>query len=187
MRGAPGWARLAHRVLHKFGKKPFLYAGGLGRRLHQPVAWLERRYARPLRVGARSGVVIAAGGFVANRALMREHAPAYRGGLALGTVADDGSGMRLGVAAGGVTKFLDRVSCWRFITPPSAFLRGVLVDRAGGGSAMNRGTEPRLARPWCTGQVAGRGCWSTRPSCPSPGASFSAARSGSSWSRRSTC
>ena len=131
MRFAPAWARLAHRVLHKLGKKPFLYAGSLGRRVHQPVALLERRLARPLRVGARSGVVIAAGGFVANRALVREHAPAYRGGLPLGTVADDGSGMRLGTAVGGMTKFLDRVSCWRFITPPPAFLGGLLVDRSG--------------------------------------------------------
>jgi 3-oxo-5alpha-steroid 4-dehydrogenase len=128
---APASARLAHRVLHKLGKKPFLYAGSLGRRMHQPVAILESRYARPLRVGARSGVIISAGGFVANRALLREHAPAYRGGLALGTVADDGSGMRLGVAAGGATKFLDRVSCWRFITPPPAFLGGLLLDRSG--------------------------------------------------------
>jgi 3-oxo-5alpha-steroid 4-dehydrogenase len=131
MRGAPVWARVAHRVLHKVGKKPFLYAGSLGRRFHQPVALLESRFARPLRVGARRGVVIAAGGFVANRALVREHAPQYRGALPLGTVADDGSGMRLGMAAGGAAKFLDRVSCWRFITPPSAFLSGLLVDRSG--------------------------------------------------------
>ena len=129
MRSAPGWARLAHRALHMIGKKPFLYAGSLGRRMHRPVAWLEREYARPVRVGARNGVVITAGGFVANRAMLREHAPAYRGGLALGTAGDDGSGINLGVAAGGVTKFLDRVSCWRFITPPSAFLHGLLVDR----------------------------------------------------------
>jgi 3-oxo-5alpha-steroid 4-dehydrogenase len=131
MRGAPGWARLAHRALHKAGKKPFLYAGRLGRPMHAPVAFLERRYATPLHVGARNGVILAAGGFVANRALRREHAPACRGGLPLGTVADDGSGLRLGVAAGGTTKFLDRVSCWRFITPPSAFLGGVLVDCSG--------------------------------------------------------
>jgi 3-oxo-5alpha-steroid 4-dehydrogenase len=131
MRGAPAWAAFAHRALHRAGNKAFLYAGGLGRRLHSPVAWLESRHARPLRIRARHGVVIAAGGFVANRALMREHAPAYRGGLALGTGGDDGSGIRLGKAVGGATRFLDRVSCWRFITPPSALLRGVLVDRGG--------------------------------------------------------
>src|SRR5258708_19137209 len=95
--------------------------------MHKPVAFLERRYAKPLRVRARNGVIIAAGGFVANRALVREHAPAYRGGLPLGTVADDGSGMRLGVAAGGGTRFLDRVSCWRVIHPPASPLRRLLV------------------------------------------------------------
>ncbi len=131
MRSAPGWARAGHRVLSRLGRKPYLYAGGLGRRWYQPVTWLERRYARPLRVSARRGVVLAAGGFVANRAMMREHAPEFRGGLALGTPGDDGSGIELGVSAGGATRFLDRVSCWRFITPPVSFLRGVLVDRAG--------------------------------------------------------
>ncbi len=131
MTKAPAWARLAHRVLHRLGKKPFLYAGGLGRRLARPVDRLERRHARPLRVGARRGVVLAAGGFVANRKMFREHAPAFRGGLALGTVADDGSGIGLGVAAGGATRYLDKVSCWRFITPPVQFQRGVLVDAAG--------------------------------------------------------
>jgi len=131
LRSAPAWARNSDRLLHKLGKKPFLYAGGLGRRLHRPVAWLEAKYSRPLRIQARRGVVITAGGFIANRAMVRENAPAYRGGLALGTVADDGSGIALGVAAGGATRFLDRISCWRFITPPSAFLRGVLVDQAG--------------------------------------------------------
>jgi 3-oxo-5alpha-steroid 4-dehydrogenase len=131
LRSASAWARFRHRVLHELGKKPFLYLGGLGRRLHKPVARIEDRRARPMRIGARNGVVIAAGGFVANRSMLREHAPAYRGGLALGTVADDGSGIRLGVDAGGATNFLGRVSCWRFITPPSAFLRGIIVDQAG--------------------------------------------------------
>jgi 3-oxo-5alpha-steroid 4-dehydrogenase len=131
LRSAPAWVRCSHRMLHKLGKKPFLYAGGLGRHMHRPVAWLDAKYARPLRIQAQRGIVITAGGFIANRAMVRQHAPAYRGGLALGTVADDGGGIALGVAAGGATRFLDRISCWRFITPPSAFLRGVLVDQAG--------------------------------------------------------
>jgi 3-oxo-5alpha-steroid 4-dehydrogenase len=131
LRAAPAWARLAHRAGHRLGKKAFLYGGHFGRRMHAPVAGLERRYARPLRIGAARGVVLATGGFVANRALLREHAPAYRGGLPLGTVADDGSGIRLGTRAGGHARLLDRVSCWRFITPPEEFTRGVIVDRAG--------------------------------------------------------
>jgi 3-oxo-5alpha-steroid 4-dehydrogenase len=58
--GAPGWARLAHRELRRWSAKPGLYAPTLGRALHRPVAGLERRYARPLAVGARRGVVLAA-------------------------------------------------------------------------------------------------------------------------------
>jgi 3-oxo-5alpha-steroid 4-dehydrogenase len=131
MKEAPARAARAHRVLHKLSKKPFLYAGGLGRRMHRPVARLEKQHATELRITASRGVIIAAGGFIANRAMVREHAPAYRGGLALGTVADDGSGISLGVAAGGATRFLDRVSCWRFITPPTTFLRGIVVDQKG--------------------------------------------------------
>ncbi len=131
LRGAPGWAAAAHRVLHRWSAKPQLYAPKLGRALHRRVAWLERRYGRPLLVAARRGVVLAAGGFVANRQMLREHAPAFRGGLPLGTQGDDGSGIRLGTEAGGATAFLDRVSVWRFLSPPAALLRGVLVDRAG--------------------------------------------------------
>ena len=128
---APYRARLAHRALHRVSKKPFLYLPRLGRVLHRRVEQLERRHGRPARVQAGRGVVLAAGGFGANRPMMREHAPAYRGGLALATPGDDGSAIRLGVEAGGATRFLDRVSVWRFLSPPPALLRGVLVDQAG--------------------------------------------------------
>src|SRR5215469_4418674 len=131
LRGAPGWVRLAHRVLHRWSVKPYLYVPKAGRVLHRPVGWLERRYARPLRIGAARGVVLAAGGFAANRPMMRSHAPAARGGLPLATPGDDGSGIRLGTEAGGATAGLDRVSVWRFLSPPPALLAGVLVDQAG--------------------------------------------------------
>ena len=131
LRDAPAGARLAHRVLHRWSVKPYLYVPKLGRVLHRPVGWLEHRYARPLRIGAARGVILAAGGFAANRAMMRAHAPNARGGLPLATPGDDGSGIRLGTQAGGATAFLDRVSVWRFLSPPPALLAGVLVDRAG--------------------------------------------------------
>jgi 3-oxo-5alpha-steroid 4-dehydrogenase len=131
LRGAPGWARLAHGILHRWSVKPYLYAPRVGRVLHRPVGWLEQRYSRPLRVRAARGVVLAAGGFAANRQMMRSHAPTARGGLPLATPGDDGSGIRLGAEVGGATAFLDRVSIWRFLSPPSALLSGVLVDRAG--------------------------------------------------------
>jgi 3-oxo-5alpha-steroid 4-dehydrogenase len=131
LRGAPAWARQAHRILHRWSVKPYLYVPKAGRILHRPVAWLERRYARPLRLRAAHGVILAAGGFAANRKMMRSHAPTARGGLPLATPGDDGSGIRLGADAGGATAHLDRVSVWRFLSPPPALLTGVLVDRAG--------------------------------------------------------
>jgi 3-oxo-5alpha-steroid 4-dehydrogenase len=131
LRAAPAWARLAHRVLHRWSVRPYLYVPKLGRILHRPVSWLEHRYARPLRIGAARGVILAAGGFAANRAMMRAHAPNARGGLPLATPGDDGSGIGLGTQAGGATAFLDRVSVWRFLSPPPALLAGVLVDHAG--------------------------------------------------------
>ncbi|MEC3976448.1 FAD-binding protein [Amycolatopsis sp. H20-H5] len=131
LRDAPARVRLAHRLLAKYSAKPGIYVPALRKALHRRVERLERRHARELRITARRGVILAAGGFIANREMVREHAPAYRGGLALGTSADDGSGILLGVEAGGATAELGRISAWRFITPPSAFLGGILVDAGG--------------------------------------------------------
>lgn len=131
LHGAPRWVRLAHRLLHRGAVRPGVYLPALGSALRRPVAWLERRYGRRLRVRATGGVVLSAGGFVFDRELLRTHAPEYRGGMRLGTPGDDGSGIRLGVAAGAATAHLDRMSIWRFLAPPAAMLGGLLVDRDG--------------------------------------------------------
>jgi 3-oxo-5alpha-steroid 4-dehydrogenase len=131
LNAAPLWVQAAHRLTHRVARKPYLYVPKIGRILHRPADWLERRYARPWLVGATNGVVIAAGGFGANRPMLRAHAPSARGGLLLATPGDDGSGVRLGTEAGGATACLDRVSVWRFLTPPPALVRGVLVGRDG--------------------------------------------------------
>ncbi|MBW6436509.1 FAD-dependent oxidoreductase [Actinoplanes hulinensis] len=129
LRDAPAWARFAHRRLHRWSVKPGLYLPGFGRAMHRLAARIENRHGRALRIHA-GAVVLAAGGFVFNRDMMREHAPDYRG-LRLGTPGDDGSGIRLGTEAGAGARQLGRVSLWRFLTPPSALLGGVLVDRDG--------------------------------------------------------
>ncbi|WP_439378342.1 FAD-binding protein [Amycolatopsis lexingtonensis] len=131
LRDAPAGVRARHRRLARYAAKPGIYVPSLRKSLHRRVERIERAHGRELRISARRGVVLAAGGFIANRDLVREHAPAYRGGLPLGTSADDGSGLRLGVEAGAATGELGRISAWRFITPPSAFLGGIIVDAAG--------------------------------------------------------
>ncbi|MBW1901529.1 MAG: FAD-binding protein, partial [Deltaproteobacteria bacterium] len=91
---------------------------------------LEKK-GRKIRVRARKGVIISAGGFVFNREMIKEHAPAYRRAMSLGTLGDDGSGIKLGMDVGGATAEMNRVSAWRFINPPEAFIKGILVDRRG--------------------------------------------------------
>ncbi|HVV10124.1 FAD-binding protein [Amycolatopsis sp.] len=130
LRDAPARARRAHRFWSRYSAKPGIYLPSLRKALHRRAARIERRYAREEEIPCRN-VIIAAGGFIANRAMVREHAPAYRGGLALGTSADDGSGIGLGVTAGGATGEMGSVTAWRFVTPPSAFIRGLIVDASG--------------------------------------------------------
>lgn len=82
-------------------------------------------------VRARRGVCIAAGGFVFNRKMLAHHAPRYTGGYPLGTPGDDGSGIHLGLSAGGATARMDNVTAWRFINPPKAWAMGIVVNRQG--------------------------------------------------------
>jgi 3-oxo-5alpha-steroid 4-dehydrogenase len=128
---APAWVRARHQRFAQYAAKPGIYVPALRKSLHRRVERFERSHGRELRISARRGVVLAAGGFIADREMVREHAPAYRGGLPLGTSADDGSGIRMGVEAGGATGELGRISAWRFVTPPSAFLGGIIVDAEG--------------------------------------------------------
>ena len=118
-------------VLHRYATKPGLYIPAFARMLHRRIEAIEAGHGHVVRIRARGGVVLAAGGFINNRRMLREFAPEFRGGLPLGTQGDDGSGIHLGESAGGVTDRMSTVSAWRFLTPPSALIRGILVDRSG--------------------------------------------------------
>ena len=100
-------------------------------RLTVAVDRFEQRRGRRVRVGARSGVVLATGGFSYNHDLLVTHAPAYARAMPLGTAGDDGSGMLLAQAAGAALRFADRCGASRFIAPPTAFCLGILVDADG--------------------------------------------------------
>jgi 3-oxo-5alpha-steroid 4-dehydrogenase len=129
--GAPARVVREHRWLAARVGKTNLWYRPLGKRISRRLLALERRYARPWTVRATRGVVLSAGGFAFNREMVRELAPAYAAGLPLGTLGDDGSGIRLGEAAGGATRDLDRMSAWRFFTPPSALAKGLLLGPDG--------------------------------------------------------
>lgn len=78
------------------------------------------------------GVILSAGGFVFNPEMKAKYEQgAFKHISPLGTVGDDGKGIKLGVSAGGQTNYMERMTAWRFLSPPSAWLEGVSVGRSG--------------------------------------------------------
>ena len=126
-----GFSRWLHRCLHKAGIGVVKYSPKLAARLRRACYRLEAKRAVRKRARADHGVVLAAGGFIYNREMVKEHAPRYRTGMPLGTASDNGSGILLGQTVGGRVDRMSRVSAWRFINPPEAFARGMIVNRQG--------------------------------------------------------
>jgi 3-oxo-5alpha-steroid 4-dehydrogenase len=94
-------------------------------------AAIEREIAQPVFIRATRAVVLASGGYVYNPALIDAHAPHYRQGWRIGGAGCDGSGLRLGQSVGGASQALANISGWRFITPPYAWPKGLVVNAAG--------------------------------------------------------
>lgn len=131
MSQAPRRIQRRYAMLASISTKPGVYYPPLRAAMDRRLAKLERRYARPIEIIARRGVIICAGGFIANTEWRKRYAPEFDGGLPLGTSGDDGSGIALAQSVGGVPDRMDNVSAWRFITPPSAFISSIVVDDKG--------------------------------------------------------
>ncbi len=83
-------------------------------------------------VRARGGVVLTTGGFVLDDDMLRRHQPkALDCMVRIAAQGDDGSGIRLGQAAGGDVKHMDKVSISLPVTQPWGLKRGVLVNEKG--------------------------------------------------------
>ena len=94
------------------------------------VAALRER--EPFLVGARRGVVLATGGFVMNGEMLARHAPSLLPcSYPVATIGDDGSGIRMGVGAGGNAINMHEGLVLNAYYPPSSHLKGVLVDGRG--------------------------------------------------------
>jgi 3-oxo-5alpha-steroid 4-dehydrogenase len=131
MHYAPPRVRQLYSTMAGLSTKPGIYYPPLRGLMERRLRQLERRYARPVRIEARRGVIVSAGGYMANKEWIQRFAPQYTGGLQLGTSGDDGSGIALAQSVGAVTERMDNVSAWRFITPPSAFISAIIVDEHG--------------------------------------------------------
>lgn len=108
-----------------------LYQPGKAEAARREQARIEQAHARPYWVRARRGVVLSTGGYVYNPELMKAHAPQFRRGWPIGGAGCDGSALRLGQGLGAATRALDNISAWRFITPPSMWPKGIVVNAEG--------------------------------------------------------
>jgi len=83
-------------------------------------------------VAARRGVVLATGGFIFNKAMLAKHAPQLlQCNYPTGTPGDDGSGILMGQGAGGDAINLGEGLVLNAYYPPSAHLKGAMVDALG--------------------------------------------------------
>ncbi len=124
------WSKL-HRRLHKAGIAIVKYNPKLATKLRERCFRIEANHSVIKRARAINGVVLATGGFIYNRPMVKEIAPAYRRAMPLGTVSDNGSGILLGQSVGGKTDLMTRISAWRFINPPEGFAKGMIINKKG--------------------------------------------------------
>jgi len=128
---APRFQRRLHALLFELGSWGALFSRALVPFCRRRIAMLEERHGRTSHIRARGGVVLCAGGFAFNARMMQEHTGWFRRARPLGTLGDDGSGIALGQSVGGAVGEMGSCSAWRFINPPLAFTRGILVDQSG--------------------------------------------------------
>jgi len=123
--------RRFHGGITRISAKVNTYLPPVGKLLDKLATVIVKVRAHPYRARAHKGVILAAGGFIFNKKMVKQCNCAYEKCLPLGTYADDGSGIALGESVGGVTSNMDKMSAWRFYVPPEALMQGVLVSRDG--------------------------------------------------------
>ncbi len=95
---------------------------------------IEREAGERQMLRARKAVVLSAGGFIFNAPMVASYAPRYAKSMPLGTVSCNGSGIQLGLSAGGAIGRMDKVAAWRHLSIPAApqeFLKALLVNVKG--------------------------------------------------------
>ena len=104
---------------------------GLGNHYLRKAMRIEAHGRKERWIRAREGVLLSAGGFIMNPAMVQRYAPAYAKGMPNGTLGDQGAGIVLGMTAGGASALMDKISAWRFINPPKAWSDAIVVNAKG--------------------------------------------------------
>ncbi|MEQ9442962.1 MAG: FAD-binding protein [Cyclobacteriaceae bacterium] len=121
---------IGHRFYSRLGGKLGNWAPPVGRFFSNRAQKIWNRKSQSREVSA-SSIILSAGGFMFNKEMVKTYGFAYRNVMPLGTIGDDGKGIMLGQSVGGNTDCMDRMTCWRFLSPPVAFMEGVSVGRNG--------------------------------------------------------
>jgi len=96
------------------------------------VGLVASRYGDEVAIRARTGVVLAAGGFINDPAMVEQFAPAVHvTELRLGTDGDDGRAIRMAQAAGARVKRMDAIECALPFNAPRSLVHGIIVNRLG--------------------------------------------------------
>lgn len=86
----------------------------------------------PRVIRARRGVVLTAGGFTFNRAMVERYcAPALRCNVPIGTPHDDGRAIRMAIGVGAGVTGLDHIEVGIPVGPPRSIVRGIVVNASG--------------------------------------------------------
>ncbi|CAM4227720.1 3-oxo-5-alpha-steroid 4-dehydrogenase [Comamonas aquatilis] len=120
-----------HKQLDDLVAKWRLYQAPRAQAGRREAAQIESEIGEKRFIRAHKGVVLSTGGYIFNSDLMEKHAPAYKPGWLTGAAGCDGSGLRLGQSVGGMGQDLHNISAWRFITPPSVWPKGLVVNSKG--------------------------------------------------------
>ncbi len=90
------------------------------------------RYGEPYIAQATKAVILCAGGFIYNDDMVAAHAPELlQGTWKVGTEADDGRGIQMGMALGAQTKSMHAGEVSLPIIPPRKLVEGILVNGYG--------------------------------------------------------
>lgn len=89
--------------------------------------------SKPLFVRARRGVILTTGGFICNDDMLRQFAPAALtiSGIPITGGNDDGSGILMGMSAGGGVTHMEQVFATRTTFPPASLVKGIFVNEQG--------------------------------------------------------
>ena len=124
-----------HQVLYK---KVHPWMPLIGERIERAIAdvkVLEGASTQRRLIRARNGVLLSTGGFNHNREMTTHYRPVlakvYTVLARLGSMGDDGSGMRLGESVGGVLDRMQSVCVARTLVPPNCYANGWVVNKHG--------------------------------------------------------